>query len=290
MPQKQILANSTHLVSIKTVLTLLIILNSQILTHSQNIGNYLGDESEFLAETKQVNQFFRRFNAEETLDGKRIYPGNAQYRSTKLRKQYINMLFDQQNSLIDESTKAEFIESVTQAELPQWLDFHASGWFAEVGANFKFKGKTELVKIFLSLEKENQGHKWVMKNVFFAPFGDIFYNDTSSVAKFLHPMSHELDFMNLVKVFKDNQDLVKYTAKEFQPDFLTLFLYEFKRGMLSFEGVQKVKFHFFQAENYYFQLEEFNRSGHNRGWLISDLTRLEPHEKDILLRYIYREK
>ena len=39
-----------------------------ISSFGQGIGKYLGDESFMYAETKQINQFFRRFNAEETLE------------------------------------------------------------------------------------------------------------------------------------------------------------------------------------------------------------------------------
>ena len=52
------------------------------------------DESKLYAETKQVNQFFRRFNGEEDEKGERYYPKDKQYRSEKLRRKYIGMLFD----------------------------------------------------------------------------------------------------------------------------------------------------------------------------------------------------
>ena len=55
------------------------------------MGEYLGDESALYAETKQVNQFFRRFNCEEALDGKRFYPKDSLYHNLSLRKQYLNI-------------------------------------------------------------------------------------------------------------------------------------------------------------------------------------------------------
>ena len=76
-------------------------------------------------------------------------------------------------------------------------------------------------------------------------------------------MSHELDFMNLRKAFADQDSVEQYIAKGFKPDFLTLFLYEIRRGKLKFQHVRDLKFHFFQIENWYFELSYFNRKGHN---------------------------
>src|SRR5690349_6033928 len=58
------------------------------------------DESRLYAESKQVNQFFRRFNGEEDEKGNRYYSGDKQYRSEKLRKQYLRILFDESNTNI----------------------------------------------------------------------------------------------------------------------------------------------------------------------------------------------
>ena len=49
----------------KALLALSFILVSCHFSNAQNVGNYLGDEKFMYAETKQVNQFFRRFNCEE---------------------------------------------------------------------------------------------------------------------------------------------------------------------------------------------------------------------------------
>ena len=42
---------------------------------SQAIGNYVEDETDLYTSTKQVNQFFRRFNGEEDMKGERSLPG-----------------------------------------------------------------------------------------------------------------------------------------------------------------------------------------------------------------------
>jgi hypothetical protein len=64
--------------------------------HAQIVGE-MDDESKLYAQSKQVNQFFRRFNGEEDEKGNRYYPRDKQYRSNKLRKKYLSVLFDEDN-------------------------------------------------------------------------------------------------------------------------------------------------------------------------------------------------
>ncbi len=258
-------------------------------SQGQVVTNYLGDESYFYAQTKQINQFFRRFNAEENLQGERLYKGDRHYRDPENRKSYIKMLFDIESSKIENNLKNEFIDEVTDKNEPDYLDFYGGEWFAEVTAKFRFNGKTETAVIFLKLEHENLGMKWVINKVYFKPFSELFFTD-SVTNKFIHPMSHELDFMNLIKVFEDKGQVEYYFDKDYHPDFKTIFLYEIKKGGLAFETIQNVKFHFFQIENWYFEISEFNRSSKNSGWLISALTKIPEDQKELLLKYIYYEK
>src|SRR5690554_7014827 len=71
------------------------------------------DDGRLAASTKQVNQFFRRFNGEESQDGKnRFYPGDKRYREVGLRKTFINILFDNETSEIAQNLKNEFLGEV----------------------------------------------------------------------------------------------------------------------------------------------------------------------------------
>lgn len=257
---------------------------------AQGVGEYLGDESVLYAETKQVNQFFRRFNGEEDTDGNRYYKGDQHYRDTQLRRKYLEMLFDNQNKGVSSSLKNEFIQQVTSKSKPTFLDFHGGEWFAEVSATFTYKGKEEKAVLFLKLQEEKVGSKWILTKAYFEPFARLFQSDTTSKGNFLHPLSHELDFMNLRKVFQENKENIDlYTARGYQPDYLSVFLYEIKNSNLRFKTISNVKFHFFQVDGWYFQLSRFNRPGYNRGWLISDLTKATSDEKELLTKYIFYE-
>lgn len=245
------------------------------------------DESDLYASTKLVNQFFRRFNGEEDEKGERFYEGDRYFRQAKLRQKYLEILFDGSNTNITEAMKREFIAQVAEKKDQEFLDFHGDHYFAEVNAVFKYKGKDSNVILMMALQQERLGYEWIIDGVDFRPFKRQFAKDTTANKKFIHPMSHELDFMTLRKALQDNDTPENYTRHDFEPDYVTLFLYELKNKNLAFETVQQVKFHFFQINGWYFEVSNFNRSGYNTGWLISNLVKLNPGEADALKAYFY---
>jgi hypothetical protein len=266
-----------------------IIIASGDIASAQNTGGVLTgeDESKLYAQTKQVNQFFRRFNGEEDEKGERYYESDKPYRTLPLRKKYLPFLFDLENKNITTSLKKEFLEAVLESQKSEFLDFHAGNWFTEVNSTFKNGTKDQNVILFLKIQSERLGYEWVIDGVNSSSYQTLFNKDTTASKKFIHPMSHEIGFMNLRKAFVDNRTPESYTADEFSPDHLTLFLYELKKGNLKFESVQDVKFHFFQIKGWYFELSEFNRPGYNTGWLISNLMKVTPKESELLKNYLY---
>jgi hypothetical protein len=254
--------------------------------NTQVLDEYLRDEVYFYSATKQVNQFFRRFNGEEDDRGHRYAPTDRQYRHPDIRRGYLNMLFDNETAGYSNDLKKTFIRDVNSSR-PEFLNFHGQNWFAEVHATFIFNGKEQNAVLFLNLEKDGLGSKWVFDQVYFEPFVKMFDVDTTRKNLFLHPMSHEIDFMTLNKAFNNKDKLEDYANREYRPDYLSLFLYEIKKGNLQFKFVRNVKFHFFQIDNWYFEISEFNRRGHNKGWLISNLVKVPDDQKYLLKEYIY---
>ncbi len=258
-------------------------------SHAQLVSD-MDDESKLYAQTKQVNQFFRRFNGEEDEKGNRYYSYDKQYRNGKLRKKYLSVLFDETNKGITPAIKTKFARNIIDDQDSGILDFHGHNWFAEVQATFALNGKDQPVTLFMELEKSHLGYKWVIQKVYADVFASYFERDTSRVGKFLHPLSHELDFMNLRKAFMDKDSVNQFTVKQFVPDHLSVFLYEIKKGNLKFKSVADVKFHFFQIKGWYFELSEFNRPGYNTGWLISNLVKLNSNtDYTLLRRFLYHE-
>jgi hypothetical protein len=271
----------------RQLLLTLLLLASVSIAPAQIVGD-MDDESKLYAQTKQVNQFFRRFNGEEDEKGERYYPADKLYRSVKLRRKYLGMLFDGSNTGITNDLKTGFTRDVL--DKPGLLDFHGSSWFSEVQTTFTLNGKDVPVTLFMELEKDHLGNKWVISRVHSQAFDRYFTRDTTKVGKFLHPLSHELDFMNLRKAFSESDSISQFTVKRFVPDHLSVFLYEISKGTMKFKSVQDVKFHFFQIEGWYFELAEFNRPGYNTGWLISNLVKVNgAAEKELLRKHLLYE-
>lgn len=266
---------------------LVLLLSSSL--HAQLVDE-MDDESRLYAENKQVNQFFRRFNGEEDEKGERYYPKDRQYHSEKLRRKYLGLLFDASNAGISTDLKVQFAKEVLDKDKPVILNFHGGNWFSEVHTLFTMNGKDVPVTLFMELEKHHQGTRWVINRVYADIFKRYFDRDTVKVGKFLHPLSHELDFMNLRKAFNNPDSINQYIHKKYVPDHLSVFLYEAGKGNLKFKTVEEVKFHFFQINGWYFELSEFNRSGYNTGWLISNLVKLKNDgEKNLLRKHLYYE-
>jgi hypothetical protein len=263
------------------------------LVPGQGLGSpgTIKDDGRLSASTKQLNQFFRRFNAEESSNGEvRYYPEDSLYHNMPLRKGFIQILFDNQTSPISKELKTQFINTVLSSSYPQYINFHRQGWYSEVRSQFIYKGKREAVTIILKLQPERLGYEWVFDAVSFMPFKNLFNKPIGSEKDFLHPLSHELGFMNLRRAFQDSKTPEAYTKTDYDPDYLTLFLYEMKLGNLRFDTVSDVKFHFFQIEGWYFEVNQFNRPGFNTGWLISNLVKLGPGDKETIQKYIYDQK
>ncbi len=257
--------------------------NAQVYT---NLGDVQTDEKAFYTMTKQMSQFMSRFNYEEDQYGKKIHPDSPDYRNRMKRKTVLPLLFDMENPRTSGSLRDFFISDLTQAD-SNYFEFLGGKWYSEVSATFKMNGESVDISMIFAIEQENLGSKWVLTNVFFSDFSKLFpKGDIAEQQKhFLHPMSHELDFMNIHKVFKTPECIEYYASNTYSPDFLTLFFYEIKKGNLVFEKINSEKFHVFQIDNWYFEVSWFNRDGLNTGWLISNLIFLKDNEKEELLKF-----
>ena len=252
----------------------------------QTIGDFKMDETELYAMTKQMGQFMRRFNYEEDQFGEKLNPKDPKYRSNEMRRKSLPILFDQEKYGTQTDLQRYFIEDVTKGD-STYMTFLGGRWYSEVSCTFRYNGKTTKVMLILAIEKEGLGSKWVLTNVYFSEFNKLF--PTGEIAErekhFLHPMSHELDFMNIYKAFQNPEVIEYYASKEFQPDYLTLFFYEIKQGRLVFQHVDSVKFHVFQIKDWYFEVSWFNRSGLNSGWLMSNVIYMPEKEKTNIIKF-----
>lgn len=271
------------------LMTLTLLLSLSLITKSQvytNLGDIQTDERALYTMTKQMSQFISRFNYEEDQYGKKLSPDNPDYRDRMKRKTVLPLLFDMENQRTNGSLRDFFIADLTEKDT-NYFEFLGGKWYSEVSATFKWKGKSVDVSMIFAIEQENLGSKWVLTNVYFSEFNKLFpKGDMAEQEKhFLHPMSHELDFMNIHKVFKTPECIEYYASDSYDTDYLSIFFYEIKQGNLVFEKVNSEKFHVFQIDNWYFEVSWFNREGLNTGWLISNLVFLKDNEKEELLKF-----
>ena len=176
---------------------------------AQSIGDVQMDERALYAMTKQMGQFMRRFNYEEDQFGDRINPKDPSYRSAAKRQQSIPILFDQQSVGKNSDLLRFFIEDVTKDD-SSFMTFLVGRWYSEVSTTFRYKGRLIPVQLILTVEKEGLGSKWVLTNIYCSEFNKLFPKGEMAEKEkyFLHPMSHELDFMNIYKVFQ-NPDVIE---------------------------------------------------------------------------------
>lgn len=243
-------------------------------------------EAALKARTKQVSQFIRRFNSEESPEGQRYASDDPKYRNQAQRMKYMPYLFDQTSENYTNALKKKFLRDVVKGQSPQFLSFHGDNWFAEVNAAFTYKGSQEDAILFMELEPQGKGYQWAFANVYFTPHVRMFSSDTSSMEHFLHPLSHEVDFMNLKKAFKQTGKIEHYAKSGYKPDYLSLFFYELKQDNLKFSYVKQVKFHFMQLDGWYFEVSHVERRGKNAGWLITNLIEVPDNQKDNLTEII----
>ncbi len=268
--------------------TLTLLISFYSISGQSNLSNEMKETEKMLAtSTKQVNQFFLRFNGEEDKKGKRLYPNDREYHSTSLRKGYLPNLFNRSGPFNQELVKS-FIRQVNNKQNPLFLDRHQNDWLAEVNVNFSFQNKSVSGLLYLKLEQQGQGYAWIIEDVAFDFLKKEMKKNLEDHSYFIHPMSHELDFMTLRKALQEDKNPNQYTSKTFKPDYLSLFLYELQKGNLLFKTVKSVKFHFFVFDNWYFSIANFNRFGFNSGWLIDNLVQLENEQQtEQLKNYIY---
>ena len=267
------------------IIATLILCSSAVIT-AQDLNGFQTDESMFYSMNKQVGQFVRRFNMEEDEYGKFLLKDDDRYHNNSIRSKVLPTMFDSYNVRTSGNLKSYFIDDVTNFKESVFLNFHDKDWYSEVSATFIADGQEVNIILYMTLEEENLGSKWIISNVYYSYFPHLFPPaDTLVKAKhFLHPQSHELDFMNLHKALENPGIIEYYASQEYSPDYLTLFFYQMKMGKLEFKEINSVKFHFFQIKNWYFELSYFNRNNNNSGWLISNLIYIEEAQKKELIK------
>ena len=240
------------------------------------------EELNFALEVKQVDEFMERFNFDRsTLLLKYLtknYP-NAKWQRAEL----IRSLFNSERDNWDTTQIEAFIQQVTDPSKPVALDFYQKDWYAELECEVLFNGKVERPTLLLEIHTEpDLAAKWTIRGV----KADFLVLSNKNSMSFLNPISHSTDFMGLRKAMGDTANLPSYAFEEFQPDLLSIFMYELQNGAMQFKQVNHISYHFLQIDNWVLQVRRHLRDSRNSGWLIDDLFRATPAQKQLYRQQI----
>jgi hypothetical protein len=246
-----------------------------------------GDRERFVKEVKQLDQFFKRFNNTEDLftgelKSKETYLNEKKDRikfQTERKKSLITLLNHSDSALIKNKGTADFINYAGDDSNHVELGYYDEDWYAKVECTFKYRGQKQALPLILKREGNPElGYKWTITGVDL-PFLSLNPTPADSI-KFISPMNHEVGFMDLFKVFRDNQNILQYTSKGFVPDQFSVFLYLIKNGEIQYLGVNSIQYQFLQLKNWLFTVDYFNRASNNSGWLISLIVPMSDTEKE----------
>ncbi len=246
---------------------------------AQSADSLLSEQLHF--QVKQLDEFIQRFNYKLDVYGREI---GANHPIT--RSQYLFSLFDTyylQKESKDGNTEAkQFVSQLTDNKHPQFLQFTNENLFALAQCKVNYKGKERQMQLLLKVElAANGAAKWVIydaKADFLQP-----PSRTNNISIYIAPNSHETYFMGMRQGLQTNKDQVTdFAHKDFQPDALSIFLFEIANKNLKITTVDTVTYHFLQLDGWAFSVDFFNRAEKNSGWLISKLTKLATTKEDYI--------
>lgn len=261
---------------------------SVIICKSQelSLNSFYSDRERFVKEVKQLDQFFKRFTnrediftgEEKSLEAYSKEKNDTLKFQTERKKSLITLLNFSDSVLIKNRGTIDFINQVGNDSNHIEIGYNDEDWYAKVECSFKYSGQKQDVQLTLKREGTPElGNKWVFAGIEL-PFISLNPTRTDTV-KFISPMNHEVGFMDLFKVFRDNSNIAQYTSTGFVPDKLNIFLYLIKTGELQYISVNSIQYHFLQVKNWLFTVDYFNRASNNSGWLISSVVPLVDAEK-----------
>jgi len=244
----------------------------------------------FLYEVKLIDEFIERFN-----DDPHCYireQCKALYHTDSIitRRKLLKSLLDKKKGWSADT--AQFFHEVLDPAHPGYLSFTDSNWYAEVRCVFLYNNSKIEVPLVLHIKAAGQGSKWMIagiekselfKNV---PVSAPRSNDTQiSINDFIPTSSHGTDFVVFNYIFSEQMQAAAY----FEPGLLGMprtqyFTRLVKQQKIKFLYVKNIKYHFFTLPGWVFTVEQFKRKETNTGWLISSLQKVNPTEKEVLLK------
>lgn len=223
---------------------------------------------------KQLDEFIGLFNNDDNLWANK----QTNYDLPTERRGRLAFLLNHADSTLYNTTTEEFINYTCRESNNSMLNFTDDNWYAKLICSVKYENKTQDISLVLKVEGNNEdGYRWIIRGVD-APFIDMPLMKYDTV-KFIGPINHELDFIDLFKVFEDHENISQYANKDFEFDGLSIFFFLIKTEKLQYKKVKSIQYQFLQIKDWIFTVENFNRMWSNSGWLISSVLKISDTEK-----------
>lgn len=229
------------------------------------------EEELFAFRVKQLDEFFERFNNQETLITK--YVAEANPGAQLSREVLLKSLFNLSSTQLTQELALDFIETINNPENPVFLNFSDKDWYAAVNCSVLHEDKHQNILLIMKIQKEADGGlKWVITSVK-AGFLEPEQQKNHKVS--LNPVSHGTEFLGLSKALADRENVRNYLPDNFQNNALSVFVHEWQHNRIVFQQVISITYHFLQVEGWIMTLEDFKRQSKNSGWLISNLIKAD---------------
>lgn len=250
----------------------LVILLCGLLPMQQVQSQVLDVEEELFAfEVKQLDEFFERFNNQETLVTKYVAEANPDVQFS--REILLKSLFDLRSTQMTQDLALDFIKTISDPKNPIFLNFSDKDWYAAVKCSILHDDKQQNVLLILNIQTEADGAlKWVITSVK-ADFLEPEQQKNPKVS--LNPVSHGTEFLGLSKALADRENVRNYLPDNFRSNALSVFVHEWQHNRIVFQQVTSITYHFLQVEGWIMTLDDFKRQSKNSGWLISNLIKVD---------------
>ncbi len=237
----------------------------------------------FRRRVKGIEQFIKRFNFEEDIQGKEIKGLEMSTEDfVSNRKNSLIYLLDYQQysdiSPAEEKLVFGFIDYVNKPDSTAlFLDFYDDRWYAVTTLAATYQGKPTEVRLTLKNEQTGQQQsKWVVVGAK-VEFLEMRPKNPSA---FLPPNASGTNFIDLADALENPENALAYTSSQYQLDPLALFFAQLQLGALKMGRVKNVEFHLLQLPGWAITIKEFNRlDAPNSGWLISNISILLNREQ-----------
>lgn len=212
---------------------------------------------------KGISEFMARFNGEEHTN---LVDPNAPDFDRMHLFHVIDANIEPFSGDIREDIK-QFTDSIIQNDIQ--LSFSSTAWIAEAQAEITYKAKSYPVTLYLQTEEfEQEMYKWAIVGV--NGVYEHLLNGTAAGA--ISPTENEVEFIELESIFQyDIKNIAGYRASYIDLDPLTAFFALAEAGVIKWNGVDKVRYHFLEVPGFIFTVDYFFRDGSNAGWLISGI-------------------